>query len=52
LGIPKNRVNPLGRWYKIGRSAITGRFMPVKTAQQKPQTAVVETIKTSTKKGK
>jgi hypothetical protein len=35
---------------KIGRSAVTGKFMPVKTAQGKPN-AVVETIKT-TKKGK
>lgn len=36
---------------KIGRSAITGRFKPVKVAQQQKATSVVETIKTS-KKGK
>ncbi len=32
---------------KIGRSAIDGRFVPVKVAQQKPNTHVVETIKKS-----
>jgi hypothetical protein len=30
---------------KIGRSAGSGRFTTVKTAQSKPQTHVVETIK-------
>jgi hypothetical protein len=35
---------------KIGRSAITGRFVPVKVAQQQKNTSVVETIKV--KKGK
>jgi hypothetical protein len=30
---------------KIGRSAVTGRFVPVKTAQSKPRTHVVETVK-------
>lgn len=30
---------------KIGRNASTGRFTPVKTAQGKPSTHVVETIK-------
>jgi hypothetical protein len=37
---------------KIGRSAETGRFIPVKTAQQQKSTSVVETIKTGKKKGK
>jgi hypothetical protein len=37
---------------KIGRSAITGRYMPVKTAQQQKRTSVVETVKTAPKKGK
>jgi hypothetical protein len=37
---------------KIGRSAITGRYMPVKTAQQQKRTSVVETIKPAPKKGK
>jgi hypothetical protein len=32
--------------HKIGRSAITGRFKPVKAAQQQKKTSVVETIKT------
>jgi len=35
---------------KIGRSAQTGRFIPVKVAQQQKSTSVVETIKV--KKGK
>jgi hypothetical protein len=35
---------------KTGRSAVTGRFTTVKTAQGKPSTHVVETIKTG--KGK
>lgn len=33
--------------FKIGRNAGSGRFVPVKTAQQKPKTHVVETIKKS-----
>lgn len=36
---------------KIGRDARNGRFIPVKTAQQRKSTAIVETIKTK-KKGK
>jgi hypothetical protein len=35
---------------KIGRDAGTGRFIPVKKAQQQKKTAVVETIKTTKKK--
>jgi hypothetical protein len=35
---------------RIGRSAITGRFTTVATAVRKPNTHVVETIKTG--KGK
>lgn len=34
---------------KIGRSAITGRFKPVKKAQQEKDTSVVETIKVKKK---
>ena len=30
---------------KIGRDAKTGRFIPVKTAERRPSTTVVETIK-------
>ena len=38
---------------KIGRSAKTGKFMPVKEAQRRPTTTVVETIKAKPKsKGK
>jgi len=30
---------------KIGRDAGTGQFIPVKTAERRPRTTVVETIK-------
>lgn len=32
--------------HKVGRNAGNGRFTTVKTAQSKPKTHVVETIKT------
>lgn len=35
--------------YKVGRSAITGRFMTVKGARQRPRTSVVETMKKKNK---
>ena len=35
--------------HKIGRSAITGRYAPVKVAQTRPTTYVVETVKTPPK---
>ena len=31
--------------FKVGRSAITGRFMPVKEANRRKSTSVVETMK-------
>jgi len=31
--------------YKVGRDAGTGRFIPVKEAERRKKTAVVETIK-------
>jgi hypothetical protein len=34
---------------KIGRNAGTGRFEPVKVAQQNPKGSVVETIRKPTK---
>jgi hypothetical protein len=37
--------------FKIGRSAITGRFKTVKTAQRQRRTSVVEIIKTGKKRG-
>ncbi|MCB2196768.1 MAG: hypothetical protein KQH79_12975 [Bacteroidetes bacterium] len=37
---------------KIGRDAETGKFIPVKEAQKRKKTAVVETIKIKTKKKK
>jgi hypothetical protein len=38
--------------FKIGRSAITGRFEPVEIAKIQKDTSVVETIKIGPKKGK
>lgn len=35
----------MSKTVKIGRNAGTGRFVPVKVAQNKPKTHVVETIK-------
>ena len=37
---------------KIGRDAKTGEFIPVKEAQGRKATAVVETIKVPTKRSK
>ncbi len=37
---------------KIGRDARNERFIPVKVAQRRTDTAVVETIKTKPKKSK
>ena len=34
-----------GGGHKIGRDATTGRFIPVKEAERRPKTTVVETIK-------
>lgn len=34
--------------HKIGRDARTGEFIPVKEAQRRPSTTVVETIKNPT----
>jgi len=35
----------MGKTFKIGRSAKTGKFMPVKKAKAHKGTTVVETIK-------
>lgn len=35
----------MSKTFKVGRSAITGRFTTVKTATSKPNTHVVERIK-------
>ena len=43
-------ANKNGSTRKVGRDAGTGQFIPVKTAQGRPKTAVVETIKTPPKK--
>ncbi len=39
-----------GNVRKIGRDAKTGRFIPVKEAERKKSTAVVETIKIKKRK--
>jgi len=40
------RSHPMAKsTMKIGRSAITGQFVPVKVAISRPNTTVVETIK-------
>lgn len=36
--------------HKVGRDAGTGRFIPVKVAERRKRTAVVETIKRPIKK--
>ena len=40
------------RKIKVGRDAGTGKFIPVKEAQRRTKTAVVETIKVPTPKPK
>lgn len=35
--------------HKIGRDATTGRFITVEEARRRPQTTVVETVKTPAK---
>lgn len=37
---------------KIGRDAGTGRFIPVKTAERRKKTAIVETIRPKSKGGR
>jgi len=39
-----------GNSFKVGRDAKSGQFVPVKEAQRRPATTVVETIRKSTKK--
>jgi len=39
-----------GKTHKRGRDAGTGKFIPVKEAERRKKTAVVETIKTPNKK--
>jgi len=34
---------------KIGRDAITGKFIPVEIAKKRPKTTVIETIKITKK---
>jgi hypothetical protein len=44
----KQETKSTSSTFKVGRDAITGRFIPVKVAQRRKATAVVETIKKST----
>ncbi|WP_275125745.1 hypothetical protein [Vibrio fluvialis] len=37
---------------KVGRDAITGKFIPVAEARKRPDTTVIETIKIGKKKNK
>lgn len=51
--MPGREVMKMARTFKIGRDAKKGVFIPVKEAQRRKSTAVVETIKVkndSTKK--
>ena len=47
----KNKGGSSGS-FKVGRDAKTGEFIPVKEAQRRRDTAVVETIKPGKPKGK
>jgi hypothetical protein len=38
--------------FKVGRDAKTGKFIPVKVAQHRKSTAIVETIKVKKNTGK
>ena len=38
-----------GKSFKVGRSAVTGRFKTVKQARRQKRTSVVETIRKRTK---
>ena len=40
----------MAKTIKIGRDARTGKYIPVKEAQRRPSTTVVETRKVPTKK--
>lgn len=40
----------MAKTFKVGRDAGTGKFIPVKTAQNRPSTAVVETIRVPPKR--
>lgn len=44
-GRAREEVSEVAKGTKIGRDAGSGKFIPVKTAQGRPKTAVVETIK-------
>lgn len=48
MGFAKGEAMPTR---KIGRDAKTGRIIPVKEAQRRKRTAVVETVKTPKRKG-
>lgn len=45
----KEVVDMTKKTYKVGRDAKTGKFIPVKVAQRRKATAVVETMKKSKK---
>jgi hypothetical protein len=41
-----------GKPHKVGRDAGSGQFIPVKVAEKRPKTSVVETIKPAPSKKK
>ncbi|MGH9894270.1 MAG: helix-turn-helix domain-containing protein [bacterium] len=49
---PKGRDLSRGGGSKIGRDAGSGQFIPVKEAERRPRTAIVETIKQPKPKGR
>jgi len=51
-GLKRPRKEKTMHTFKVGRDAKTGEFIPVKEAQRKPSTTVVETIKVPTHKPK
>lgn len=43
--VQSNRKAKMSKYYKRGRDAKTGRFIPVKEAERRKSTAIVERVK-------
>lgn len=43
---------PKGKTRKVGRDAETGQFIPIKEAEKRPKTTVIETVPVPDKKKK
>ena len=52
LKVKEAKMPKKGESRKIGRDAGTGRFIPVKEAERRKKTAIVETIKPTRRKKK